>query len=1368
MKRLVLSLLVVAGLELCWSAFYCADTGFYYSDKTFCDNACFSSCQTLSDNPQGLACDTANYELFIYNPQTNKTIAITKNADFWDQFSDLLVIEDASDNEAGKEILSYLNTSAWIGMYDPNYSSSYNSVNPDRFVWWDGTQVGYTNWASGEPDNAVLTEDIGVVSPPGEHWAFMETDGKWRDDGLHASRGGDYKPRYRALVMWRKQLDCVNGLSQSDQTTTTDMVNLYCNGETPCFLCTDGNDIQRCSLGTAFAGTVQINGGEISLSYPLKGKVKVFASGTIDYCGGRCSLSDGDALKSWVVFKGDDGKLYWLGNPNRSPVCLGSLSLNVLSYTENSDGSITFTVPSGVKFVSVGDVESFSGRCTGDNSFSFSLTFYTGRKEWLCPIQNNCQCPDGGTWDNDLKKCIKEPSYTCTSSSYSFDNTSKLCISSPLCRGGTYDSADNRCEAPPVPVCPSGTTYDPSLDLCYTSYTCPSGYALDPADDRCETPASVSCSKGTFNQSSGMCEFSPECPPGSTFVDGRCEKAPEVACGLGAYDPTDNRFEWSPSCPAGMTFNSAKDRCEYAPSCPSGNIGSSGMCEAQVNWICPPGYTYDPANHQCVYVEQIPATPNCPAGYTYDGAKKMCVASPEWQCRLEKGGCVDPPQQFSCTGGNCSAGGFNFGANCEVDPGCGVINLGESCRDEQCSFTNLSVQVCPDGSLSSVCEVAPSYSCPDGYTLNLDICEKTYTEPSVPSCLEGYIYDETYEVCLGSPDCGSGQYDNADTVCWVGVADTGCGNANYDASQNVCWTTFFFTCEEGYTFDPDKRVCYTLPTCPEGILAGGVCRIAPDTNCGGNSFDASQMVCYSSPQCGGLFKYSPARNRCEKSADRSCSVGTYDPTQDVCFFLPSCEDSGTFNAGADRCEMSPQMGCNSPFVLDQDMCTADRICQGKTACVISEACPSGGTFDASSGVCYVSATPVCPSGGSYDPSAGKCYSSLLTWQVKTKDVFNGWYGLWHECGIRIDVEGITYWGCTVSETLTIPAGSRIHLKWSVSYNCDDDHGWFSFTSNTEYFYHKGTCLLPSSGDEVITQNFSGGVFGYQAEYYDTRWDLVHVWIEWTEPSCPPQYSPDLGTGKCVSSPSDYLCPSPYIYNPSTKRCEAPLNVDMTCPLDPSLPCVQDTDGGYYCSDKQCLDATTFPPTNNDTQQGRNDIPADGTVDKNGCAGTVYIFNGRDMRCRPPGTQTGFSNCCKKTRTWFGLGSCNETEKQLASLRSWGRLDGNCHYVGEYCTEYWGPDCCKVCVQKKKTYCCFSSPLARIIHEQGRPQLGIGWGTPESPNCRGFTAQEFQKLDFSKIDFSEWIEEEVRKNIAPAVQQNINNVINQLPSQIQVE
>ncbi|MCV3378171.1 hypothetical protein L8T67_02110 [Campylobacter lari] len=44
----------------------------------------------------------------------------------------------------------------------------------------------------------------------------------------------------------------------------------------------------------------------------------------------------------------------------------------------------------------------------------------------------------------------------------------------------------------------------------------------------------------------------------------------------------------------------------------------------------------------------------------------------------------------------------------------------------------------------------------------------------------------------------------------------------------------------------------------------------------------------------------------------------------------------------------------------------------------------------------------------------------------------------------------------------------------------------------------------------------------------------------------------------------------------------------------------------------------------------------------------------------------------------------------------------------------------------------------MFNEQGSPQIGRGWGSPKSLDCRGFTPEEFQKLDFSEIDLSEFI------------------------------
>jgi conjugal transfer mating pair stabilization protein TraN len=107
---------------------------------------------------------------------------------------------------------------------------------------------------------------------------------------------------------------------------------------------------------------------------------------------------------------------------------------------------------------------------------------------------------------------------------------------------------------------------------------------------------------------------------------------------------------------------------------------------------------------------------------------------------------------------------------------------------------------------------------------------------------------------------------------------------------------------------------------------------------------------------------------------------------------------------------------------------------------------------------------------------------------------------------------------------------------------------------------------------------------------------------------------------------------------------------------------------------------------------------------------------------------------------------------------------DCHYVGDYCERKWP---LVGCVQKAKSFCCFNSKMARIIHEQGRPQLlafqpNGAWGVPEQPNCRGFTPDEFQALDFSRIDLSEYFTD-VQKDLATkidgsqqTIMQNIQN------------
>jgi len=145
-----------------------------------------------------------------------------------------------------------------------------------------------------------------------------------------------------------------------------------------------------------------------------------------------------------------------------------------------------------------------------------------------------------------------------------------------------------------------------------------------------------------------------------------------------------------------------------------------------------------------------------------------------------------------------------------------------------------------------------------------------------------------------------------------------------------------------------------------------------------------------------------------------------------------------------------------------------------------------------------------------------------------------------------------------------------------------------------------------------------------------------------------------------------------------------------------------------------------------------------------------FFKGEDNRCSKQ--PVNFKDCCGSGKGWgkdLGLASCSSKEKLLSQRRK----KGLCHYVGTYCAK-------KVlgqCVKKNSTYCCWGSKLLKVFHEQGRPQIGMGWGTPKHPLCRGFTIEEIQGIDFSKLDLSE-VFEDLMKTFNPGKLQGIGQKV----------
>lgn len=134
---------------------------------------------------------------------------------------------------------------------------------------------------------------------------------------------------------------------------------------------------------------------------------------------------------------------------------------------------------------------------------------------------------------------------------------------------------------------------------------------------------------------------------------------------------------------------------------------------------------------------------------------------------------------------------------------------------------------------------------------------------------------------------------------------------------------------------------------------------------------------------------------------------------------------------------------------------------------------------------------------------------------------------------------------------------------------------------------------------------------------------------------------------------------------------------------------------------------------------------------------VGIFKGQSRSCRK--NCAGFRDCCKNGNGWgvdMHLSECNGEEKELANWRSKKR----CTYVGTYCAEKLAGKC----IRKKSTFCCFATLLAKLINEQGRRQLGIGFGDVKSPDCRGLTPEELSRIDMSAMDLSELYEDVIEK------------------------
>lgn len=320
----------------------------------------------------------------------------------------------------------------------------------------------------------------------------------------------------------------------------------------------------------------------------------------------------------------------------------------------------------------------------------------------------------------------------------------------------------------------------------------------------------------------------------------------------------------------------------------------------------------------------------------------------------------------------------------------------------------------------------------------------------------------------------------------------------------------------------------------------------------------------------------------------------------------------------------------------------------------------------------------------------------------------------------------------------------------------------------------GNCISGGNGDWQVYQSLASGKSTFTLTLYVRVSEKEWVpRVEWSE-SCPFSKTEGAMTGSQCVEPGEtrtvvvdgktysvyqdcwkwqdtYLTQTEtegtcgeYMKNPActVTRSECADQVDGHCVSQQvTYSCERKKEGNgqicggeFFCKDGSCAQAQTG--TSNMFGQAVSALAAvaaagEDVAELNG--ENVRAFTGEAKSCKK--FAAGFNNCCKDSG-WgqdIGLSSCSSDEKALGKAKE-KKLTV---YVGEYCSK----KVLGVCLEKKRGYCVFDSKLARIVQEQGRRgQLGIGFGSGKSPDCRGITVDELQKLDFGVMNFSDFYDD----------------------------
>jgi conjugal transfer mating pair stabilization protein TraN len=189
--------------------------------------------------------------------------------------------------------------------------------------------------------------------------------------------------------------------------------------------------------------------------------------------------------------------------------------------------------------------------------------------------------------------------------------------------------------------------------------------------------------------------------------------------------------------------------------------------------------------------------------------------------------------------------------------------------------------------------------------------------------------------------------------------------------------------------------------------------------------------------------------------------------------------------------------------------------------------------------------------------------------------------------------------------------------------------------------------------------------------------------------------------------------------------------------------IEDKDGveGLVCEGVPCIDGNCVDKSYQMDEDMVSSVAQLGALSQGKNDGVTFkIFEGQGRHCtKKPG---GYHSCCKVFPKGWGkkLGAQCSKDEHILSEKKQANL---CVYATRETKKKLG-----VTVLTKHHHCCFSNIIEKVVQVEARKQLGMSFANGSSPNCRGLTLQELDKVDFSKMDLSEFSAEMMKKVTIP--------------------